>query len=458
MIQRTGLEQAIRQAVDPAVLMQRVADEAMALLEGADGVLVWFVDAPRRLRLECRSGHLDGEIGTRLPREGNLVGLSFQSGETLRCDDATNDPRVDRGLCQLLHVASAVCIPLRRGAHIVGVLSVTSSRKRAFDERDVATLTSLAQFISVVVAAAADLAGVTDTLLSPAWHDTPGARVAHQDDWAAEERFVANVLSPGALGRLESRGRVDRFLEGRGLTHVFQPIFDITTGVCFGAEALARFSGRLSRTPDLWFAEAHAMGVGVELELVSVAQALKFMARLPAGIAMSVNAGPRTIASHEICELVAASDPERVVVELTEEVKVDDYPLLSHALSELRLTGARLAIDDTGAGFASLAHILKLAPDLIKLDRELTCGIDHDPVRGALATALVSFARRTGAEIVAEGIETAAELEMLRRLGIRYGQGFFLCRPTSVDLLPGRLSPEIWAATAPRAASFCLVD
>jgi EAL domain-containing protein (putative c-di-GMP-specific phosphodiesterase class I) len=66
----------------------------------------------------------------------------------------------------------------------------------------------------------------------------------------------------------------------------------------------------------------------------------------------------------------------------------------------------------------------------------------------------VSFAWRTGAEIVAEGIETAAELEMLRRLGIRYGQGFFLCRPTSVDLIPARLSSEIWAATAPRAASF----
>ena len=96
-------------------------------------------------------------------------------------------------------------------------------------------------------------------------------------------------------------------------------------------------------------------------------------------------------------------------MELTEEAKVDDYPRLSSAISQLRSMGVRLAIDDTGAGFASLAHILKLVPDFIKLDRELTSGIDRDPVRIALASALVSFAAGLGAEIVAEGIETASE-------------------------------------------------
>ena len=96
--------------------------------------------------------------------------------------------------------------------------------------------------------------------------------------------------------------------------------------------------------------------------------------------------------SDEVRQLLAASDSRRVVMELTEQAKVDDYPRLSRALKQLRLMGVRLAIDDTGAGFASLAHILKLAPDLIKLDRELTSGIDHDPVRSALGAALVSFA------------------------------------------------------------------
>jgi EAL domain-containing protein (putative c-di-GMP-specific phosphodiesterase class I) len=139
-------------------------------------------------------------------------------------------------------------------------------------------------------------------------------------------------------------------------------------------------------------------------------------------------------------------------MELTEEAKVDDYARLSNALSGLSLLGVRLAIDDTGAGFASFAHILKLAPDIIKLDRELTSGIDHDPVRAALATALVSFAAQLGAEIIAEGIETAAELEVLRNLGIRYGQGYFLCVPTAIDSVPSSLPREVLAASAERAS------
>jgi len=263
---------------------------------------------------------------------------------------------------------------------------------------------------------------------------------------------VADVLNPGASGRLETRGRIDYFLNGRGLTHLFQPVFDLRSGKCFAVEALARFSGRPRRTPDAWFAEAHDMGVGVELEVVSVKKALASLFRLPAGIALCVNARPEAMGSDEVRQLVAACDSRRVVMELTEQVKVDDYPRLSHALKQMRLIGVRLAIDDTGAGFASLAHILKLAPDLIKLDRELTCGIERDPVRSALGAALVSFASRTGAEIIAEGIETAAELEVLRDLGIRYGQGYFLCRPTSADSVPSRLSREALSASATRAS------
>ena len=156
--------------------------------------------------------------------------------------------------------------------------------------------------------------------------------------------------------------------------------------------------------------------------------------------------------SDEVRKLIASCDSRRVVVELTEQVKVDDYSRLSYTLRQLRLMGVRLAIDDTGAGFASLAHILKLTPDIIKLDRELTSGIDHDPVRSALAAALVTFASRTGAEIVAEGIETGTELEVLRGLGIRYGQGFLLCRPTSANSVPSRLSREASRAVAARAS------
>jgi len=442
IVDRTGLESAIRRAVDPIVLMQRVADEAMILVEAADGVLIGFAHDPSFLSFECGAGHLKERIGQRMPIEGSLAGLSLQRGETLHCDDATEDPRVERDFCRTAKVGSVVCVPLRRRSQTVGVLCVASCRPRAFDGRDVATLTSLAEFISVVIAVAVDLAMVTDSLLARAYHDGPGAAIVEQDSLAAEERFVANVLNPGAMGRLETMSRVERFLRGRGLTHVFQPVYDLISGECLAVEALARFSGQPKRPPDTWFAEAHAMGVGVELELVSVAGALNCLDRLPDSLALCVNAGPEAILSAELRQKLADAAPHRIIVELTEEARVNDYQELSGLLAGLRLLGVRLAIDDTGAGFASFAHILKLAPNLIKLDRELTSGIDHDPVRGALATALVSFASGLGAEIIAEGIETAAELEVLRGLGIRYGQGYFLCRPTSIDSLPLRLSPE----------------
>jgi len=450
--ERTVLEDAIRRAADPGVVMRRVAEEALALVAGAEGALVGLVHDESCVTIECAAGHVGEHVGDTVPLEGSLTGLAFRTGETLRCDDAASDPRVDLELCRAFRVLSVVAVPLWRGGRTVGVFHVNSSRPNAFDDHDVATLKSLAEFISVAVAAAIDLAGITDALLSPAYHDAPGAATVGSDDWEAKERFMANVLNPGAMGRLEARRRVDRFLDGRGLSHVFQPVFDMKTGDCFAVEALARFSGQPKRPPDAWFSEAHAMGVGVELEVASVKGALSRLAHLPEHVALCVNAGPLTIISDELLDLLALSEPKRIVVELTEQTKVDDYPRLSSALAQLCSLGARLAIDDTGAGFASLAHILKLAPNLIKLDRELTSGIDHDPVRRALGTALVSFAAGLGAEIIAEGIETAAELEMLRRLGIRYGQGYYLCRPTSLHEIPGRLAARRLSRRESRAS------
>ncbi len=452
MTDRVDLEAAIRQAADPFVLVQRVADEAMSLDKSVEGVAVGFVHDPGWLTFECASGHLKERAGYRLALQGSLSGLALKTGRALCCDDTENDPRVALETCRMFHVASLVCVPLWRGKQAVGVLDVISSRPRAFNERSVATLTRLAEFIGVVIGAAVDLAEVTNTLLSQSWHDAPGAALLHQDDPRTEQRFIANVLNPGALGRLETQSRLDRFLGGRGLTHVFQPVFDITTGDCFAVEALARFSGGAKQSPDVWFAEAHAIGIGVQLEVTSIRRALRAQARLPEGITLCVNAGPEAIVCDEVGELLATCDALRIVMELTEETKVEDYPRLSSALDRLCLLGVRLAIDDTGAGFASFAHILKLAPDIIKLDRELTSGIDHDPVRAALATALVSFAAKLGTEIIAEGIETAAELEVLRNLGIRYGQGFLLCRPTSIDSIPMSLSREVWGARSARAS------
>jgi EAL domain-containing protein (putative c-di-GMP-specific phosphodiesterase class I) len=238
-------------------------------------------------------------------------------------------------------------------------------------------------------------------------------------------------------------GRIERVLRGDGPTMVFQAIAELASGEVVGAEALARFAGEPRRSPDVWFGEAEEVGLGVELELAAVRAAVARFPELPARAYLSVNVSPATVVTGRVGEVVAGVPGERLVLELTEHARVADYDELVDALKPLRTRGARVAVDDAGAGFAGLVHILRLVPDIIKLDIGLTRGIDHDLVRRALALSLVGFARDIGASIIAEGIETAEELEALRDLGVTWGQGYFLARP----------GPEIPAAVplpAPR--------
>jgi len=152
-------------------------------------------------------------------------------------------------------------------------------------------------------------------------------------------------------------------------------------------------------------------------------------------VSLAVNVSPLLLAAGAVSTLLQSVPPERVVVELTEHIAIQDYCALSQMVEQLRANGARLAVDDTGAGISSLAHILSLRPDIIKLDRFLVSGVDTDPARRALAVALVGFASEIGAGVVAEGIETEGELNTLRALGIVLGQGFFLGRPCPVSTL-----------------------
>lgn len=447
MTDRADLHEVIRRAVDPVQLMQRVADQALALVPGAEGVLVGLVSEDSWLTYVCASGYLVDRVGDRLLLEGSLSGLAIGLGSTLCVDDAETDPRVDLDACRRFGVASSVCVPLRRGQSWIGMLSVSASRPRAFGDADLATFNRLAEFVSIVIGAAADLTGATSALLpKPEPGGSTGGQAPGDDVPEAEGLFMANVLSPGVVGDVAARRRIEQVIETGGFKMVFQPLFDLGSGALFGAEALARFPGTPERTPDVWIAEAHAVGLGVELELAAVRAALACQDRLPAEAFLAVNAGPDVMASPELSLLIELAKPERIVMELTEQAKVDDYPRLLRALEGLRRLGTRFAIDDTGAGFASLAHILKLAPDMIKLDRALTSGIDLDPVRRALAAALMSFASETGAVIVAEGIATLDELTVLRELGIAYGQGYYLGRPMPIAAIPKAvrlLSPSL---------------
>lgn len=225
----------------------------------------------------------------------------------------------------------------------------------------------------------------------------------------------------------EKVARVDRAIHGDALSMVFQPIHAVADGSVVGMEALARLAIEPSRAPDLWFREATSVGRGAQLELAAAARALAQIDRLEGFLA--VNVSPEVARLPAFTELLAGVDCSRVVVELTEHTRVADEVELERDLSHLRERGVRLAVDDTGAGYAGLQRLLGLAPDIVKLDMALIRGIDHDPARRALATALVAFTSEIGAELIAEGVETDAELSTLRALGVPWVQGFGLGRP-----------------------------
>jgi EAL domain-containing protein (putative c-di-GMP-specific phosphodiesterase class I) len=230
----------------------------------------------------------------------------------------------------------------------------------------------------------------------------------------------------------ERTERVRIALKPEAMRMVFQPIVTLDSGKVVGVEALARFACPPPRPPDEWFAEAALDGRGVELELAAIAAGLGRLGSFPPESFMSVNCSPDTAMHPELGALLRGFPASRIVLELTEHDKVGDYGELDEALRPLRERGVRIALDDTGAGYAGLQHILRLRPDLLKLDIALTRGIDTDAAKRSLAAALVGFAHEIGATIIAEGIETAAELTVLNALGIGLGQGYHLGRPAAL--------------------------
>ena len=230
------------------------------------------------------------------------------------------------------------------------------------------------------------------------------------------------------------RTRIQDVLRGQRLTSVFQPIVDAAEGRIVGVEALTRFAAEPVRSPDQWFADAAAVGLGYELEMAAIRSALDRQAALPEGAYLSVNCSPEVLLDPGLVALAEEIDPARVVLEMTEHTAISDYRQVQTQLAFLRALGFRIAVDDAGSGFASLTHILQLRPDIIKLDSELIRDIDDDPAKRALATAMINFAGELGAELVAEGVETEDEFWTVRRLGIKTIQGYLLGRPQTLPL------------------------
>jgi EAL domain-containing protein (putative c-di-GMP-specific phosphodiesterase class I) len=214
-----------------------------------------------------------------------------------------------------------------------------------------------------------------------------------------------------------------------GIKMVFQPLVELESGRLIGLEALARFP---AGPPDQVFSEAWDVGLGVELELKAVRSALAALDGLPSPVRLGVNVSPTTLTTGDFLDLVESVPPGRLTVEVTEHAAVSDYDALRAARDRLSSRRIRLAIDDVGMGFSGLNHILECAPGTLKIDAAVVRGVDQNPAKTAMIEALVTFGRRLDILVVAEGIETAAELVALRAAGVPVGQGYYLGRPADL--------------------------
>ena len=232
-----------------------------------------------------------------------------------------------------------------------------------------------------------------------------------------------------------------------------QPIIRLVDSTVAGAEALARFPD-LGLPPDLVIEQAHEVGLGAELELLALSAALPLVSEIPDDGYLSVNVGPAAMLSPAFLDTLRTCErPDLLCLEITEHTSIAEYSQLNRIVAPLRLEGMKLAVDDVGAGYASLRHVLQMQPDILKIDRSLITDIANDPGRRSIVTSIVLLALDLNATVVAEGVEQQTDRDTLTDLGVDMMQGYLFARPSS--------DPADWAlwqtpAPPPRAPSTAL--
>jgi EAL domain-containing protein (putative c-di-GMP-specific phosphodiesterase class I) len=263
--------------------------------------------------------------------------------------------------------------------------------------------------------------------------DHPELSLSDQDvdTMAMLADMVADLVEPYVAAQRRAaafRHDIVTILGDGGPWAVRQPIVDIVGERTVAVEALARFPPGKYDTEE-WFDEARAAGCGIEMETDALNAALDLLATLPQDIRLALNASADMITSGALTKVLAGRPYERLIVELTERHRTLDVPSMLSALRDLREGGALLAVDDAGSGYSNLHQILDLGPDIVKLDKRLVSGIDGDPMKRAMCKAFVAFSEEARIMLVAEGVETAAEMRELASLGVRNMQGYYISPP-----------------------------
>jgi EAL domain-containing protein (putative c-di-GMP-specific phosphodiesterase class I) len=227
------------------------------------------------------------------------------------------------------------------------------------------------------------------------------------------------------------RSQILRLIDREDLHVAYQPIIDLRTERCLGFEALARFPEPFAQ-PDWTLAAAKRFGLALELERLVLREAWNMIPALGPGQFLALNVSPDALV--ELARRANRREDlplSRLVIEVTEHAGVDSYGPLQRELAPLRARGLRIAVDDAGAGYASLRHVLELRPDIIKVDRSLIHGLALDNAQRVAVGAFRSIARQLRAKVVAEGVERTEDLQAAFDLGLDAAQGYLLGRPTA---------------------------
>jgi EAL domain-containing protein (putative c-di-GMP-specific phosphodiesterase class I)/DNA-binding response OmpR family regulator len=398
-------ELRVRASVVSALGRMTLSTEPEAAAEAVVDELARRTDSPFISVLQLVSGNRLQPLATynrgdRLTRGGPTVGADrahFLMAKGREGPWAERTPAGDPvgGPFSLSDIALLAGAPIYAGGVVVGVLNIGAGG---------AGFTPSPAEQAKLMAAAIDYASILSAVAGSA---------------LADRRHVA-----------ELRSKLRRDLATHAFYPVFQPIVALQTREVVGFEALSRFTD--GTDPDVRFAEAAALGLGDEFELAAIDAALAEAPRLPDGKFLTLNVSPAVAmsAGKRLRRKVAGSK-RTLVLELTEHEPIDDYGPLRNAIAALG--NVHIAVDDAGAGYASMRHILELRPSFAKLDVSLVRGIDGDELRQAMAAGLQHYALRTGCLVVAEGIETQEEASALQGLGIDLGQGYLFGRPETLS-------------------------
>jgi EAL domain-containing protein (putative c-di-GMP-specific phosphodiesterase class I)/DNA-binding response OmpR family regulator len=373
----------------PETIANTLCADLATAIDARHVTLLIFESADRAVSFVAHNARSKADVGYALPLERSReLWLRGSAGPWVEEIVARPERGADGERLAASGWRSALYAPVRSGDGLVGILSAGTATERA-PERLARDLPSVVDYATLCGA----LLGRTLAL----------------------RRQASDV-----------RHSLELIIADRAFRAVFQPILEIGSSRLVGHEALTRFDDGVP--PDQRFANANSVGLGLELEFATMEVAIEAARSLPSNTWLSLNCSPAAALAGEPLDRLLRRARQPIVLELTEHTAVHDYPALRHAIVALG-PAVQVAIDDAGAGYASMQHVVEVRPNLVKLDISLVRGIDGDRARQALVAGMRYFAEETNCLLLGEGVETSAELDTLERLGVILGQGYLLGRP-----------------------------